>query len=51
VDRVIAAGATKELVLTYNFSVTGGQTFTLIPKWVNTSGTSLCTSNTVVINR
>jgi hypothetical protein len=50
-DRQVAAGATKNLVLTYSFPVTGGQTFTLIPKWVNTSGTSLCTSNTVVVTR
>ena len=36
---------------TSNFSVTGGQTFTLDATWDNGSGISTCASNQVAITR
>jgi hypothetical protein len=50
-DRVLPSGVSKDLKLTFNFPVTGGQSFSLIARWDNTSGVSFCDSNQVDIIR
>jgi hypothetical protein len=51
-DREIPAnGLLHDLLLIYNFSVTGGQTFTLDARWDNGSGASFCNSNSVTVIR
>jgi hypothetical protein len=50
-DRELLAGGVKDLKLTFNYPVTGGQSFTLIARWDNTKGVSFCDSNSVEIIR
>jgi hypothetical protein len=51
VNRHLPAGAAKDLLLIHDFTVTGGQSFSVIASWDNTSGSPDCASNTVTVVR
>jgi hypothetical protein len=49
-DRGINAGANKTLQLNFNFPLSGTGQYQLSTQWDNTTGGSLCTAPTILVN-
>ena len=50
-DRQIIDSATRPLLITFDFVVTGGQQYTVLPAWDDTAGGSVCDSGAVTVTR